>query len=99
MIFYFILQFRLKNLPVKQRIYIIEGLGRACNVGLPQQTLNQAACNTQVIDGFIVKYTSNFDDTLRYLQALNLKFRKLLKVSVNLFYNKTILIVIILLKN
>lgn len=72
------LQFRLKSLPVKQRIYIIEGSSHS---SLPLSTLMQAGCNTQLIDGFIVKYTKDFHNTLKYISSLTRKFKHLLYVS------------------
>ncbi|XP_075227116.1 mus81 structure-specific endonuclease subunit isoform X2 [Lycorma delicatula] len=71
-------KFRLKNLPVMQRIYIVEGLGKRPYTGLSLKTLNQAVCNTQIVDGFIVKHTSSFVSTLKYLVGLYIQFRKLL---------------------
>ncbi|XP_039287731.1 crossover junction endonuclease MUS81 isoform X2 [Nilaparvata lugens] len=63
-------KFRLKQLPVAERIYLVEELKGKDRKGLPLSTLMQAVTNTQVIDGFKVKFTNNLKHSMQFLSVM-----------------------------
>lgn len=63
-------KFRLKQSRIENLIYLIECYKDTSHVGLPEKTLFQAATNTLIQDKFIVKYTFNMNETIRYLYCL-----------------------------
>ncbi|RZF43644.1 hypothetical protein LSTR_LSTR009241 [Laodelphax striatellus] len=63
-------KFRLKQLPIAERIYLVEELKRKDRPGLPFSTLMQAATNTQLVDGFKVKFTNNLKHSMQYLATM-----------------------------
>jgi crossover junction endonuclease MUS81 len=76
-------KFRLKQCGLQKLIYLIESYGRNEHVGLPITTLYQAATNTLIQDGFIVKFTETGKATYEYLVCLT-------NFIINLFKNKTL---------
>lgn len=66
----FLFQFRLKQSGIQNLIYLVESHGSDQHVGLPLSTLQQAAVNTQVVDGFIVKHTVDHLHSMAYLASL-----------------------------
>ncbi|GLG97581.1 Crossover junction endonuclease MUS81 [Gryllus bimaculatus] len=60
-------KFRLKQCGIPNLIYLVEKHGKECHTALPLETLNQAATNTEVTDGFIVKYAGNHKESALYL--------------------------------
>nr|CAD7395132.1 unnamed protein product [Timema poppensis] len=63
-------KFRLKQCGVQNLIYLVESHGNNQHTGLPLATLQQAIVNTQVVDGFMVKQTSNHRESMSYLATL-----------------------------
>ena len=63
-------KFRLKQCGVQNLIYLIESYGKNEHVGLPINTLYQAAINTLVHDGFSVKFTENGKASCEYLACI-----------------------------
>ncbi|XP_064621952.1 crossover junction endonuclease MUS81-like [Lineus longissimus] len=63
-------KFRLRQCGLKKPIYLVEKYGSGQNFGLPQDTLDQAIANTQIIDGFFVKYTNNQKESVAYLTIM-----------------------------
>lgn len=63
-------KFRLKQCGLKNLIYLVESYGQNTHTGLPLTTLQQAATNTLVQDGFSVKFTDNLRATAEYLSCL-----------------------------
>ncbi|KAJ6217938.1 hypothetical protein RDWZM_009095 [Blomia tropicalis] len=63
-------KYRLKNCGLRRPSYLIEYIGsrskKVDHAGLSYTTLDQAIVNCQ-IDGFDVKITDNFEETVRYL--------------------------------
>ncbi|CAG2053663.1 unnamed protein product [Timema podura] len=76
-------KFRLKQCGVQNLIYLVESHGNNQHTGLPLATLQQAIVNTQVVDGFMVKQTSNHRESMSYLATLT-------KLLSNSFNNKTL---------
>ncbi|XP_066999620.2 crossover junction endonuclease MUS81 isoform X2 [Anabrus simplex] len=76
-------KFRLKQCGIQNLIYLVERHGKDPHTTLPLKTINQAAVNTQVIDGFSVKYTANHRESIAYLATLTRLFN-------SIFQNKTI---------
>lgn len=73
-------KFRLKQCGIPNLIYLVENYGTNEHVGLPLSTLMQAATNTLVHDGFIVKFTNNPKSTWEYLSCLSSMLENLFKV-------------------
>ncbi|RZC37608.1 crossover junction endonuclease MUS81 [Asbolus verrucosus] len=71
-------KFRLKQCGLQNLIYLVESHGKNEHVGLPINTLLQAATNTLVQDGFSVKFTDSVKDTCQYLACVT-------KVVTNVF--------------
>ncbi|XP_069681048.1 crossover junction endonuclease MUS81 isoform X2 [Periplaneta americana] len=63
-------KFRLKQSGVQHLLYLVESHGDDQHTTLPLQTLNQAAINTQVVDGFTVKTTQNHRGSMRFLATM-----------------------------
>ncbi|KAJ1526776.1 hypothetical protein ONE63_008350 [Megalurothrips usitatus] len=63
-------KFRLKQSGIQNLIYLVESHGSDQHVGLPLSTLQQAAVNTQLVDGFIVKHTIDHRHSMAYLASL-----------------------------
>ncbi|CAH0558741.1 unnamed protein product [Brassicogethes aeneus] len=81
---YYEQKFRLKRCGISNVTYLIESYGKNDhNVGLPINTLYQAATNTAIHDGFYVKFTDHLKGTAEYLSC----FTQLL---LNTFKSKTI---------
>ncbi|XP_063684855.1 uncharacterized protein LOC134819026 isoform X2 [Bolinopsis microptera] len=59
---------RLKSCGLARRVYLVET--KASYLSLPEQSLNQAVVNTQVIDGFTIKKTQDIKETAAYLTIL-----------------------------
>ena len=57
---------RLKICGVRRPLYLIEGLVQA-DYSVPYKNLLQAVQNTQVVDGFDVKSTMNYSETISFL--------------------------------
>lgn len=82
------LQFRLKKCGLQNLIYLVESHKHDKHAVLLLSTLQQAAVNTQIVDGFTVKYTDNHRESMVYLATLTNVFKRKLNVSdfqVNLF--------------
>ncbi|XP_055377830.1 crossover junction endonuclease MUS81 [Condylostylus longicornis] len=77
-------KFRLRNSGIQNIIYLIENYGNNQHIGLPIQTLMQAAVNTQLHSGFQVQFTQNHRETLSYLTTLT-------KILIEMFKDKTLL--------
>lgn len=63
-------KFRLKQCGLQNLIYLVESFGQNNYTGLPLTTLQQAATNTLVQDGFSVKFTDNLKSTVEYLSFM-----------------------------
>ncbi|XP_034242551.1 crossover junction endonuclease MUS81 [Thrips palmi] len=77
-------KFRLKQSGIQNLIYLVESHGSDQHVGLPLSTVQQAAVNTQVVDGFIVKHTIDHLHSMAYLASLT-------RILGRTFLNKTLL--------
>ncbi|KAK3927797.1 Crossover junction endonuclease MUS81 [Frankliniella fusca] len=75
--------FRLKQSGIQNLIYLVESHGSDQHVGLPLSTVQQAAVNTQVVDGFIVKHTIDHRHSMAYLASLT-------RILGRTFLNKTL---------
>jgi len=70
-------KYRLKNSGVRQPTYLIEGLDPNKNYyGIPYRNLHQAVKNSQVIDGFNVKFTSDYEETVSLLVTMTKYLQK-----------------------
>lgn len=65
-------KFRLKRCGLKNLIYLVENYGSNMFLGLPLTSVLQAATNTEVIDGFTVKFTKDHADSMVYLQGMTM---------------------------
>lgn len=74
-------KFRLNNCGLKNKIYLIENKGNNQHIGLPLTNLLQAATNTQVQNGFTVKFTESTDDSMLYLSVMTSLLNKIYAVS------------------
>lgn len=74
-------QFRLKGSGLPHLIYLVESFGSKQRLGLPVETLQQAAVNTQVVDEFTVKYTKSHIDSMLYLSCMTKLLIRIFKVS------------------
>lgn len=63
-------KFRLKRCGSKNLIYLVENYGSNMFLGLPLSSVLQAATNTEVIDGFTVKFTKSHAHSMIYLQGM-----------------------------
>ncbi|KAI5728908.1 hypothetical protein M8J77_023089 [Diaphorina citri] len=63
-------KFRLKKCGLKNLIYLVENYGSNMFLGLPLTSVLQAATNTEVIDGFTVKFTKSHAHSMVYLQGM-----------------------------
>jgi len=72
-------KFRLKNCSLKNPIYLVEKYGSTEHLPVPEATLRQAITNTQVIDRFFVKETSDIYDSANYLTLLTSQLNSLYK--------------------
>ena len=61
---------RLVSCGLLKPIYLVEGLNKAANYAVPYRRLIHAVTDSQVIDGFNVKCTKDFDETVEYLSSL-----------------------------
>lgn len=77
-------KFRLQHSGIVNLIYLIESHGNNQNAGLPIQNILQAAVNTQVQNGFDVKFTDNHNDSILYLSVLT-------NILVKKFNNKVLI--------
>lgn len=78
-------KFRLRESGISNLIYLIESRGNNQNLGLPLQTLLQAATNTQIHSGFIVKFTDSHTDSMRYLAVMTNLLIDMYKVNFSRF--------------
>lgn len=60
-------KFRLKKSGIENITYLVESHGRNDHLGMPLQTLCQAATNTAIQENFFIKYTENIRETVEYL--------------------------------
>lgn len=60
-------KYRLRKCGIQNIYYLIENFGKKERTGLPVTTLQQAAINTVIQDGFFVKTTSSLSHTAKYL--------------------------------
>ncbi|XP_065919147.1 crossover junction endonuclease MUS81-like isoform X2 [Dysidea avara] len=60
-------KFRLSNCGIHHVIYLIEEFGSSGRFSIPASSLNQAITNTQIIEGFHIQRTQNFQETISYL--------------------------------
>lgn len=79
-------KFRLKQCGLQNLIYLVESYGQNNHTGLPMTTLQQAATNTLVQDGFTVKFTDDLRSTAEYLSCLSGLLIKTYKVDIFLPY-------------
>ncbi|KAJ6636170.1 Crossover junction endonuclease MUS81 [Pseudolycoriella hygida] len=63
-------KFRLRGSGVQNIIYLIESKGNNQFLGLPISNLLQAGTNTQIQNGFSVKFTDSHTDSMLYLTVL-----------------------------
>ncbi|XP_058016318.1 crossover junction endonuclease MUS81 [Ahaetulla prasina] len=63
-------KFRLRQCGLSHPIYLVEDVNSAQHLSLPEKTLQQAIINTQVIDGFFVKRTSDIRESAAYLTIM-----------------------------
>ena len=63
-------KFRLKNCGLKNPVYLVEKHGSLDHLPVPEATLRQAITNTQVIDNFFVKETSDIYDSANFITQL-----------------------------
>lgn len=61
---------RLRNCGLQKPIYLVEGLNKNTNYAVPYRRLLQSITDSSVIDGFNVKCTRDFDDTINYLVSV-----------------------------
>lgn len=75
-------KFRLSDSGIANVVYMVESRGGGGNahVGLPLQTLYQAATNTQVQNGFAVRYTDSHVDSIRQLALMTELMLEMYKV-------------------
>jgi len=76
-------KFRLKSCGLLKKIYLVEQYGSCDHFVVPEATLRQAIMNTQVIEGFFVKETSDIFDSVQYLSLMTAQLT-------NLYRNKTL---------
>lgn len=88
-------KFRLKQCGLQNLIYLVESYGQNNHTGLPLTTLQQAATNTLVQDGFSVKFTDNLRGTAEYLSCMTGILNNMYKVCVShFFYIKSVCIIL-----
>lgn len=73
-------KFRLKQCGLQNLIYLVESFGKNNHTGLPLTTLQQAATNTLVQDGFSVKFTDSLRATAEYLSCMTTILNNMYKV-------------------
>lgn len=64
-------KFRLKHCGLKYPSYLIEQYGSAKHYSVSEDKLKQAITNTQVIDGFDVKFTKDGKESIAYLTVMS----------------------------
>ncbi|XP_071508562.1 crossover junction endonuclease MUS81-like [Diadema antillarum] len=64
-------KFRLKQCGLRHPVYLVEEFGSADHLSLPASTLFQSVVNTQIIDGFFVKYTHDSKESAAYLTIMS----------------------------
>lgn len=64
-------KFRLKHCGLKYPSYLIEQYGSAKHYSVSEDKLKQAITNTQVIDGFDVKFTKDCKESIAYLTVMS----------------------------
>ncbi|XP_033214387.1 crossover junction endonuclease MUS81 [Belonocnema kinseyi] len=69
-------KFRLKQSGIKNLIYMVESYGKNVRTGIPLKSLLQAAVNSLVQDGFILKLTNDHKNSMMYLATLTDLLRK-----------------------
>ncbi|CAL4117761.1 unnamed protein product, partial [Meganyctiphanes norvegica] len=62
-------KFRLKQSGLSRPMYLVEQYGSQ-NSGLPESTCEQAVVNTQVVDGFLVKWTKDQRESAAFLTIM-----------------------------
>ena len=67
---------RLKNCGLKNVVYLIEDYKKMDHQRLPPKTLMQATINTQIINGFLLKFTNNSKETFEYLELVTRKLEE-----------------------
>ncbi|KAI1295348.1 Crossover junction endonuclease MUS81 [Halotydeus destructor] len=65
-------KYRLKKSGLRQPTYLIEGLDpkKAHHHSIPFRNLHQAVVNSQIVDGFSVKQTKDYEESVNYLVTL-----------------------------
>ncbi|VDP94140.1 unnamed protein product [Echinostoma caproni] len=66
----------MKRTQVCNPIFLIEECPSMRNQRIPFETLIQATCNSQIIDGFRVMWTRSAEDTVNWLAALTNHLRE-----------------------
>ncbi|XP_070622439.1 crossover junction endonuclease MUS81 isoform X2 [Erythrolamprus reginae] len=70
-------KFRLRQCGLSHPIYLVEdSANSAQHLSLPEKTLQQAITNTQVVDGFFVKRTSDIRESAAYLTIMTRQLTK-----------------------
>lgn len=82
-------KFRLKQCGLQNLIYLVESYGQNNHTGLPLTTLQQAATNTLVQDGFCVKFTESLRGTAEYLSCMTGILNNIYKVALNFLNAKS----------
>lgn len=75
-------KFRLTNSGLPNKIYLIENRGNNQHIGLPLANLLQAATNTQVYNGFTVKFTESSADSMHYLSIMSTLLNRIYAVDI-----------------
>ncbi|KAG7464485.1 hypothetical protein MATL_G00166100 [Megalops atlanticus] len=71
-------KFRLKRCGLRKPIYLVEECGSAAaHLSIPENTLQQAIVNTQVVDGFFVKIVQDVRESAAYLTVMTRQLQKL----------------------
>ncbi|XP_030767482.1 crossover junction endonuclease MUS81 [Sitophilus oryzae] len=60
-------KFRLKRSGIENLIYLVESYGKNQHLGLPLQTLYQAASYTALQEHFFIKFTGSLNESIEYL--------------------------------
>lgn len=74
-------KFRLADSGIANVVYMIENRGDNQHVGMPLANLLQAATNTEVQNGFVVKFTDSHIDSMRYLVTMTELLHEMYKVK------------------
>ncbi|CAG9769246.1 unnamed protein product [Ceutorhynchus assimilis] len=81
---YYEQKFRLKKSGIENLTYLVESHGKnQHSLGLPLQSLYQAATNTAIQENFFIKFTENMKETVEYLVHFT-------KILVEMFKSKSL---------